>query len=643
MNRFISILAMVMITFLLRGARAETIHDHFGLDEDAVVQVTVSYVPRFFTTDEGTSGTSRDPQLIATITDILKRLPAAGETQQRFRQEMGRDRRIIELHTSGGKKHRLKILGTGSTNLVSPLTAGDDVYGVYGTTDSRKQELRLFDLIRPIPDTGLVWGKPSGGLQCRLAPETQAVTVAHGDGVAEVYLTLELRNVGQKAVMFLPWYTPLEEISGDIFQITGPGGGNVRYLGEYVDRAPPDSRQFVRIAPGMKVTRRFRLPYDFTEPGRYSVKLKPRRAGWLEWVRRAYYGGDEEKARENGGNVWSGELASNTVSINVVRAAESSPASGATDAASRGEATKAADSIHKHFGFSGDPVTAIRISHAPKGDFEAKETAFTTITARESIAEFVEVLKSLPPSGTVWKIFPKDIEQWRIEMRTATGKTHVLTFFGRKLRSPQTKGGSFYGELRMEKHEQRLLRLVHPMSDNTTRWGEVSGGLQCRLLPEKQTVAVKPDQKAYDLVAYLTFELQNVGGCDVRLLPWYTPIPLAGIGYPMFEVIGQDGKEVQYAGPCMDRPPATPRDYIRIPPAVKLTRRCWLPYDLTKPGPYQVTFRMLMESRPDDWYYEGDIEKAKENPDNVWAGELVSNAVTVQITQTPDPISPRSR
>ncbi len=408
-------------------------------------------------------------------------------------------------------------------------------------------------------------------------------------------------------------------VGGLAFAACGGNAAIAQDNGEHVDRGPPKARDFIRIPPGVKFARRFCLYYDFTKPGRYQVNVAPQREDWLASACKAYYDGDAEDASANRDNVWSGKLSSNAVSVNVV---------GATSESAR-EETAAADSIFEHVGLSGDPVISLRISHAPKGDFDSEHHPSQSTDNTIPIGQLVEILKQLPASGSNYKKFAKDIEQWRIELTTQSGKTHQLTFYGIRLRSPQTKGGSFYnGPLEEEK---RLLELVRRVYFAEADWGKPSGGLQCRLLPTKQTVTVKPDQEADDTPMFMTFELREVGGHGVRLLPWYTP--LEGIGYPMFEVIGPDGEEVKYDGPRVDRPPATPRDYIKIPRRVKLTRRFRLPYDLTKPGPHRVTFRMQLPTKPDDWYYEGDLERAKENPDNVWSGELVSNNVTVHIAQ----------
>jgi hypothetical protein len=119
-----------------------------------------------------------------------------------------------------------------------------------------------------------------------------------------------------------------------------------------------------------------------------------------------------------------------------------------------------AETIHGHFGLDKDAVVQVTVSHAPKGDFDAANVASQVTSNKKLIAELVDALKQLPASGTSYKKFPNDIEQLRIELKTKSGQVHRLTVYGIKLRSPQTKGGSFYGKPETEKYEKQLLELV---------------------------------------------------------------------------------------------------------------------------------------------------------------------------------------
>ncbi|MBC8867858.1 MAG: ankyrin repeat domain-containing protein [Planctomycetes bacterium] len=122
-----------------------------------------------------------------------------------------------------------------------------------------------------------------------------------------------------------------------------------------------------------------------------------------------------------------------------------------------------AETIHEHFGLSKDPVLEVGIWHAPQGDFQALGVEGGASRDRKLIAQLVEVLEKLPASGTIHKESPKDIERWRVSLRTTFGKTRLLTFYGTRLRSPQTKDGSFYGNPEVAKQEKRLLDLMRPV------------------------------------------------------------------------------------------------------------------------------------------------------------------------------------
>jgi beta-lactamase regulating signal transducer with metallopeptidase domain len=161
------------------------------------------------------------------------------------------------------------------------------------------------------------WGAAANGLQCRLFPETQEVEPSTGDyRDMTVYLTYEVRNVSDRAVKLLPWNCPLEDISGPVFQVVDREGEAVAYRGINADRGPPAAESFVTIQPGQTLSRRAGLPYDFTRPGPYRITTTKTAAAHDNLP--VYYAGDPAKAADNPDNVWTGELASNEVTVNVV-------------------------------------------------------------------------------------------------------------------------------------------------------------------------------------------------------------------------------------------------------------------------------------------------------------------------------------
>ncbi|MBC8868264.1 MAG: hypothetical protein H8E44_02545, partial [Planctomycetes bacterium] len=158
-------------------------------------------------------------------------------------------------------------------------------------------------------------------LKRRLLPAARTITVLERAKAEDVriYLTYELQNVGEKPAKFLPWDTPLEE-GGRGLECMGPDGNEAKYRGKYVDRGVPDAKHFLTIRPGQTLARSFRLPYDLSEPGTYTVSLRPGRPGRFEWIIKSYYGGDAEKAKQNSDNVWTGTITSNTVTVQILHA-----------------------------------------------------------------------------------------------------------------------------------------------------------------------------------------------------------------------------------------------------------------------------------------------------------------------------------
>lgn len=165
-------------------------------------------------------------------------------------------------------------------------------------------------------------GPASNGLQCRLLPTTQTVEIPEGADPlkTEVYVTYEVRNIGEKTVKFLPWKTPLDGEHNDPFEVIGPDGKRCPFVGSLVDRAPPGPEDFVVFGPGHMVRCRVRVRYDFTQPGVYRVSTT-KTSGFAPdyWDMMAYYGADADKAKQNPDNVWTGTLKSNTVTVRIVR------------------------------------------------------------------------------------------------------------------------------------------------------------------------------------------------------------------------------------------------------------------------------------------------------------------------------------
>ncbi|MBN2684009.1 MAG: HEAT repeat domain-containing protein [Pontiellaceae bacterium] len=190
--------------------------------------------------------------------------------------------------------------------------------------EARLQKLRE---IRAKQQASSVWGEVSNGLQCRLLPLEQELEPS--DDGSSVYVTYELRNVGDYAVTFLPWYCPLEGVAGgNVFSILDEDGSQAAYLGKYLERMTPTKESFITIAPGQTVTNRVALPYDFTKPGTYRIlAVRPDLANAAQF----YYDNDASAIAANPDHVWTGKLVSNEVEVKVFSAGQKKAYIEATD------------------------------------------------------------------------------------------------------------------------------------------------------------------------------------------------------------------------------------------------------------------------------------------------------------------------
>jgi len=172
-------------------------------------------------------------------------------------------------------------------------------------------------------DTDAPWGEVANGLQCRLTPLQQTYEMIpredrrpHGPLV-----TYEIRNVSDRPLKFLPFFTPLSPV-GKVFTVIGPDGWEVRYRGLSHELARFGPEAFRTLAPGQVFVRRTMVTHGFSVPGPHwvSVTTVGRPAPDGQIIR--YYGGDVGQAKKNSDNVWTGMLKSNTVTVNVVRPAQ---------------------------------------------------------------------------------------------------------------------------------------------------------------------------------------------------------------------------------------------------------------------------------------------------------------------------------
>lgn len=105
-------------------------------------------------------------------------------------------------------------------------------------------------------------------LRCELRAEP---TYAVG---APVTLRFALVNGGAAPLQVLRWYTPLEGVLGDIFEVRRDGRP-ASYVGPQVKRADPTAEEYLRLAPGERRETGFDLAwsYEVRGAGAYEVRF----------------------------------------------------------------------------------------------------------------------------------------------------------------------------------------------------------------------------------------------------------------------------------------------------------------------------------------------------------------------------------
>jgi hypothetical protein len=109
---------------------------------------------------------------------------------------------------------------------------------------------------------------PEFALDCTLeVDETHSV----GEPVT---LKFVLHNRTDRPLYVLTWYTPLEGMAGDMFQVTRDGA-KVPYLGMLAKRGDPAREEYVVIQPGEAASAQvdLRMGYDLSAQGSYQVKF----------------------------------------------------------------------------------------------------------------------------------------------------------------------------------------------------------------------------------------------------------------------------------------------------------------------------------------------------------------------------------
>jgi hypothetical protein len=104
-------------------------------------------------------------------------------------------------------------------------------------------------------------------------------TPAIGD---PIWIQFSLKNQSQEALYLLRWYTPLEGIMGDIFEVQRDGQP-ISYLGILATRANPAIDSYIFLEPGRAVSAEVDIAqaYDFSQPGTYTIRFRSPRISCL--------------------------------------------------------------------------------------------------------------------------------------------------------------------------------------------------------------------------------------------------------------------------------------------------------------------------------------------------------------------------
>ena len=90
-----------------------------------------------------------------------------------------------------------------------------------------------------------------------------------------IELEFRVTNHSDQAIYLLNWYTPLEGVLGNIFQVSYEGQ-QLSYLGPLVMRAAPLAEQYILLEPGGSATAVVDVStaYDFSAVGNYVIAFK---------------------------------------------------------------------------------------------------------------------------------------------------------------------------------------------------------------------------------------------------------------------------------------------------------------------------------------------------------------------------------
>ena len=111
----------------------------------------------------------------------------------------------------------------------------------------------------------------------------------------EVRIIFTLTNTSDTPLYILKWYTPLEGIAGEIFQVTRDGR-KVPYKGILAYRDAPSPEDYFLLHPDESVEAygHFGPSYDFSIPGNYEIKFLSPRISHVAYTEEEFAGSLDE-------------------------------------------------------------------------------------------------------------------------------------------------------------------------------------------------------------------------------------------------------------------------------------------------------------------------------------------------------------
>jgi len=101
-------------------------------------------------------------------------------------------------------------------------------------------------------------------------------------------------------------------------------------------------------------------------------------------------------------------------------------------------------------------IKKIEISFSPDMNFDDQNVVYKISTDKAFLREIKMMLADMPATGTIWKSFPQTIPTWRIKIFNQKNKPHILTYFGVKLRVPDSSTGGYYQGKEKHENEKKL-------------------------------------------------------------------------------------------------------------------------------------------------------------------------------------------